>query len=100
MFWWVSAKFAAQIKKEIESLSHGVLPQTCQRSVRYGSSFCPRKDSGADTMIILRRCLLDAFKKMIRTMISMMRTLRNYMDDDDGDDDHKKRLDTLTILHF
>ena len=47
-------------------------------------------------MIILRRCLHDAFKKMIRTMISMMRTLRNDVDDDVGEDDHKKRLDTLT----
>ena len=29
-------------------------------------------------------------------MISMMRTKRSDMDDDVGDDDHKKRLDTLT----
>ena len=85
----------AQIKKEKESLSQGVLPQTCQRSVRYGSSFCPRKDSGADTMIILRRCLHDAFKKMIRTMISMMRTIRSDMDDDVGEDDHKKKVGYL-----
>ena len=36
----------------------------------------------------------NALKK-IRTMISMMRTLRNDMDDDVGEDDHKKKVGYL-----
>ena len=37
---------------------------------------------------------------MIRTIISMMRTIRSDMDDDVGEDDHKKRLDTLTTARW
>ena len=33
---------------------------------------------------------------MIRTIISMMRTIRSDMDDDVGEDDHKKRRRTFS----